>query len=139
MRPDWYLTYVKNLSWILAKKYKKNLNNFDIDVFKKMVKFATDNSCTMKGLIDYEIAKKRNKKEVIIPVFYSSPNRVPASYDALINSDYYKTATDVVDNTKKYIILDSKKVVLVDKVKGNAKVNFSTGFFNTLAFKMKFE
>ncbi|GEM55843.1 hypothetical protein B0A58_15145 [Flavobacterium branchiophilum NBRC 15030 = ATCC 35035] len=139
MRPDWYLTYVKNLSWILATKYKKNLNNFDIDTFKKMVKFATENKCTMKGIIDYEIAKKRNKKEVIIPVFYSNPDRFFASIDAVKNSDYYKTATEVVDNTKKYITLDSKNVVLVDKVKGSPKVNFSTGFFNTLAFKIKFE
>ncbi len=139
MRPDWYLTYVQNLSWILATKYHKNLNNFDIDIFKKMVNFATANNCTMKGIIDYEIAKKRNKKEVIIPVFYSNPSRFFASYDAVINSDYYNTATEVVANTKKYITSENKKVILVDKIKESSKINFSTGFFNTLAFKIKFE
>lgn len=139
MRPDWYLTYVQNLSWILATKYHKNLNNFDIDIFKKMVNFASVNKCTMKGIIDYEIAKKRNKKEVVIPVFYSNPNRFFASLDAVTNSDYYNTATEVVTNTKKYIISENKKVILVDKIKGSSKVNFSTGFFNTLAYKIKFE
>jgi hypothetical protein len=138
MRPEWYLTYVENLSWILATKYKKKLADFKIETFKKMVEFAKKNECSMKGIIDYEIAKKRNKKEVIIPVFYSNPKRFFASYDALINTDYYKTATEVLDYTKKYILNDNKKIVLVKKVKGNSKINFSTGFFNTLAFKIKF-
>ncbi|ELY2018431.1 hypothetical protein SL053_002358 [Flavobacterium psychrophilum] len=104
-----------------------------------MLKFATDNKCSMKGIIDYEIAKKRNKKEVSIPVFYSKPKRFFASIDAVINSDYYNTATEVTDNVKKYIILDNKKITLIEVIKGNPKLNFSTGFFNTLAFKMKFE
>lgn len=139
IRPDWYLTYVKNLSWIIAKKYEKNLNNFDIATFNKMVKFATDNKCSMKGIIDYEIAKKRKKLEVIIPVFYSDINRFFGGYDALFNSDYYNTAIEVVNKTKKYILEDSKKIILVVKVKGDPKINFSTGFFDTLAFKIKFE
>jgi hypothetical protein len=137
MRPDWYLTYVKNLSWILATKFKKNLNNLDISIFIKMTEFAKRKKCTMKGLIDYEIAKKRDKKEVIIPVFYST-DRVFASIDAVFNSDYYKTATKVVANTKEYIALDNKKVLWIKKVKGEEKFN-SNGFFDTLAFKIRFE
>lgn len=48
-----------------------------------MTKFATDNKCSLKGIIDYEIAKKRGKKVFYIPVFYSSPTRFFASLDAI--------------------------------------------------------
>ena len=53
-----------------------------------MFKFATDNKCSLKGIIDYEIAKKRKKREFYIPVYYSSPKRVAASFEATLLTDY---------------------------------------------------
>ncbi|MFZ0596615.1 MAG: hypothetical protein WAM46_06510, partial [Flavobacterium sp.] len=49
IRPDWYLNYVKNLAWLLALKFELDLKKFDISVFEKMTKFATDNKCSLKG------------------------------------------------------------------------------------------
>ena len=88
IRPDWYLCYVENLAWLISIKFKLDLNKLDISVFKKMVNFVSKNKCSMKGIIDFEIAKQRNKKEFYIPVFYSSPLRVLASGDAVFNTDY---------------------------------------------------
>ncbi|MBE0393083.1 hypothetical protein BJQ96_02945 [Flavobacterium sp. PL0002] len=103
MRPEWYLNYVKNLTWILAYRFKLNLKKFDISVFNEMVRFSVENKCSLKGIIDFEIAKKRNKNEVFIPVFYSKINRGWASIDAVYNTDYLDTANSVLSNTKKYI------------------------------------
>lgn len=103
MRPEWYLNYVKNLAWILSYRFKLNLKKLDISIFEKMVKFATKNKCSMKGIIDFEIAKKRNKSEVFIPVFYSKINRGFASIDAVYNTDYLDTAKTVLKNTKTYL------------------------------------
>ena len=88
IRPDWYLCYVENLAWLISIKFKLDLNKLDISVFKKMVNFVAKNKCSMKGIIDFEIAKQRNKKEFYIPVFYSSPLRFLASGDAVFNTDY---------------------------------------------------
>lgn len=113
MRPEWYLNYVKNLAWILSYRFKLNLKNFDLSIFEKMVKFAVKNNCSLKGIIDYEIAVKRCKKEVFIPVYYSKINRFFASADAVYNSDYLDTATQVLENTKKYL-KESKVQILND-------------------------
>ncbi|SDL40437.1 hypothetical protein [Chryseobacterium taihuense] len=69
IRHDWYLCYVENLAWLISIKFKLDLNKLDISVFKKMVNFVSKNKCSMKGIIDFEIAKQRNKKEFYIPVF----------------------------------------------------------------------
>ncbi|GAA4153612.1 hypothetical protein GCM10022217_09570 [Chryseobacterium ginsenosidimutans] len=103
MRPDWYLCYVKNLAWIISVRFKLDHNKLNITLFEKMVKFAKENKCSMKGIIDFEIAKFRKKQEVYIPVFYSKPGRILASADAVYNTDYLGNAKAVVENTKKYI------------------------------------
>ena len=102
IRPDWYLDYVKNLAWLISKKYNLKESNFKIKTFEKMTSFAISNKCSLKGIIDYEIAKIRNKKEVSIPVFYSTGIRA-ASIDAVYYSNYLKIAQDALKLTKKYI------------------------------------
>lgn len=103
MRPEWYLVYVKNLAWILSIKFKLSLKNFDISIFERMVNFAVKNTCSMKGIIDFEISKKMNKSITYIPVFYSKPGRPFASVDAIYMSDYLNNAKSVVENTKLYL------------------------------------
>ncbi len=68
-----------------------------------MVSFVSKNKCSMKGIIDFEIARKRNKKEFYIPVFYSSPSRILASGDAVFNTDYLGSAEEAKNNTIKYL------------------------------------
>ena len=93
----------------------------------------------MKGIIDYEIAKKLGKKEFYIPVFYSKPNRVAASGDAIFNSDYLEIAKNAVENTKKYMIEQGipEKNIFVEEINNwfNPKIN-KGGFFTTEAFKI---
>lgn len=56
-----------------------------------MTKFVAENKCSLKGIIDYEIAKKkREKREFYIPVFYSSPKRPLASGDSTYVINYLK-------------------------------------------------
>jgi hypothetical protein len=142
IRPDWYLNYVKNLAWLLSLKFKLDLNKFDISVFEKMTKFATNNKCSLKGIIDYEIAKKRGKKEFYIPVFYSSPTRLFASIDA-IRSNYLESAKKAKEVTIKYMMydgnypspLEGEEITNLLNVKFNRFGNF---FYYTDAYKMKF-
>jgi hypothetical protein len=138
LRPDWYLDYVKNLAWLLSAKYSLNTSNFDIKIFEKMTDFAISNKCSLKGIIDYEIAKKMKKTKFYVPVLYSNPYRIAASFDAIQNSDYYQTALDVVDLTKLYISKDGIYTnVLVNPIKDmNIKFNTKTGFFRTAAFEI---
>jgi len=144
LRPDWYLNYVKNLAWILALKFHLDSSKFDLSVFKKMTKFATDNKCSLKGIIDYEIAKKRRKREFYIPVFYSSPNRFFASVDAVKNTDYLKNAKNAKEFATKYMMyegnypkpLEGEEITDILRVKFSLKTeNF---FYYTNAFKLKF-
>ncbi|KIQ16433.1 hypothetical protein RT99_20390 [Flavobacterium sp. MEB061] len=138
LRPDWYLDYVKNLAWLLSAKYSLSTSNFDIKIFERMTTFAVSNKCSLKGIIDYEIAKKMKKVKFYVPVLYSNPNRIAASYDAVINTDYYKTALEVIDETKLYILKDGVyKNIEVNPIKDmNVKFNFKTGFFRTAAFEI---
>lgn len=138
LRPKWYLDYVKNLAWLLSAKYNLNGANFDIKIFEKMTTFAVSNKCSLKGLIDYEIAKKKQKTKFYIPVLYSNPNRIAASYDAVKNTDYYQTALDVVEKAKLYISKDGiYKNIVVNPIKDmNVKYNVKTGFFRTSAFEI---
>lgn len=137
MRPEWYLDYVKNLAWLLSMKYNLKGSNFDIKVFERMTSFATANTCPLKGIIDYEIAKKMKKTKFYIPVLYST-YRIAAGYDAVKNTDYYQTALDVVEKTKLYIAKDAiytnVKVVPIKDL--NVKFNLKTGFFRTAAFEV---
>lgn len=138
LRPDWYLDYVKNLAWLLSKKNNLNSLGFDIKLFEKMTSFAVVNRCSLKGIIDYEIAKKMKKTKFYVPVLYSNPSRIPASFDAVKNTDYYQTALDVVDKTKLYISKDGiYKNITVNPIKDmNVKYNVKTGFFRTAAFEI---
>lgn len=139
LRPDWYLFYVQNLSWLLSEKFKLDNLKLDLDVFKKMTRFASKQKCSMKGIIDYEIAKKLNKKVVYVPVFYSESIRVLASGDAVLNTNYLKIAKDVVENTKKYLIEQGVSVnnIKVEEIDNwfNPKINRG-GVFVTEAFKI---
>jgi hypothetical protein len=94
---------------------------------------------SQRGVIDYEIAKKLNKKIVYVPVFYSEIIRVLASGDAVLNTNYLKIAKDIVDNTKKYLMeqgisADNIKVEEIDNW-FNPKINRG-GVFVTEAFKI---
>jgi hypothetical protein len=145
IRPDWYLNYVKNLAWLLALKFKLDLKKLDIAVFEKMTKFATDNKCSLRGIIDYEIAKKRGRKEFFIPVFYSSPTRFFASGDAVIRADYLQGAKDAKTLTISYMIMDDHwptpldgKEVKTDLLDFRFTFQTHNWFFNTKAFKMNY-
>lgn len=146
IRPDWYLNYVKNLAWLLSIKFTLDLNKFDIKVFEKMTKFASanDNKCSLKGIIDYEIAKKRGKREFYIPVYYASPKRGLASADALFNANYLKSAKEAKEFTIKYMMyegdyplpLEGEAITNLLHVKISFfKDNF---FYYTDAYKLKF-
>ncbi len=138
LRPEWYLDYVKNLAWLLSTKYNLSTTNFDIKIFEKMTNFAVSNKCTLKGIIDYEIAKKIKKEKFYVPVLYSNPNRIAASFDAVKNTDYYQTAIEIVDKTKSYISKDGiYKKIVVNPIKDmSVKFNIKTGFFRTAAFEI---
>lgn len=101
LRPDWYHIYVQNLSWLIASKYKLNNLLLNLSVFDKMINFIVRNKCSMKGIIDYEIAKLRNEKVVYIPIYYANGKILAAVDEAL--SDYEKRAVNVVEYTVKYL------------------------------------
>lgn len=66
-----------------------------------MTKFATKNKCSLKGIIDFEIARQRYKKIFYIPVYYSSPTRLLATGDEL-KSKYISDAEDSKNKTVEY-------------------------------------
>lgn len=119
LRPNWYYIYVQNLSWLISTKYGLDNSKLDLTVFDKMISFVNKNQCTMKGIIDYEVAKKLGKNEFYIPIFYASGNRLLASIDANFNTNYLKVAKEVVENTKKYLIEQgiSESNIKVEEVK----------------------
>jgi len=101
LRPDWYHIYVQNLSWLIASKYKLNNLLLDLSVFDKMINFIVRNKCSMKGIIDYEIAKRRNEKVVYVPIYYANGKVLAAVDEAL--SDYEARAISAVQFTVKYL------------------------------------
>jgi transposase len=144
IRPDWYLNYVKNLAWLLALKFKLDLQKFDISVFERMTKFATENKCSLKGIIDYEIAKKRGKREFFIPVFYSSPTRLAASGDSIAFTDYLQKAKEAKEFTIKYMMYEGNYPIPFDgeEITNLLNLKFSIKtenyFYYTDAYKLKF-
>ena len=106
VRPQWYSFYVKNLAYIISQKFGLNYGRFNnqADVFERMINFVAKHKISMKGIIDYEIAKKLGKKEFYIPVFYAKINRPFAYVDANFKTDYIEEAKKAVKNTKKYMI-----------------------------------
>jgi hypothetical protein len=110
LRPQWYMTYVKNLAWLLAVKFDKPKLSFsDVMLFDGMVKYAQDQRCSLKGIIDYQVAKKLGQSEFYIPVFYYykySKKDAPtpgAWLDATLVTDYPEVAKEVLRNTKRYL------------------------------------
>lgn len=138
MRPEWYLCYVKNLAWIISVRFKLEHKKLNVKLFEHMVEFAQKIPCSMKGIIDFEIAKFRKKQEVYIPVFYSKASRVLASGDAVYNSDYLANAKIVVENTKKYIKENNGNILNEGKEThhGNVKIHKKPG---TSLFDFEFE
>ncbi|WP_435356912.1 hypothetical protein [Emticicia sp. SJ17W-69] len=96
LRPEWYLTYVQNLATLL--KIKFNLKGeLDLPVFKQMTDFAVKNKKSMKGIIDFEIARFNNHNYVEIPIFHTSIMH-PVAAMIFRNYDYEaetKIATDL--------------------------------------------
>ena len=137
MRPEWYLYYVKNLAWLLSIRYNLDEKKLDVSVFEKMTQFVSRNKCSMKGIIDFEIAKIRKRKMFYIPVFYSSPKRAMASVDAVFNTDYMSSAENAKDFTSKYMKEKGLNPV-VEEIEGNIKVSFISDdfFYSTQAFKI---
>ncbi len=137
MRPEWYLYYVKNLAWLLSIRYNLDEKKLDVSVFEKMTRFVSRNKCSMKGIIDFEIAKIRKRKMFYIPVFYSSPKRAMASVDAVFNTDYMNSAENAKDFTSKYMKEQGLNAV-VEEIEGNIKVSFISDdfFYSTQAFKI---
>lgn len=71
VRPEWYLQYVKTLSGLL--KYKYNLpGKIDENIFKDMIKYTVDNKCSMRGVIDVEIAIHEGQNYVDVYKFLTS-------------------------------------------------------------------
>ncbi|WP_029273521.1 hypothetical protein [Flavobacterium sp. KJJ] len=144
IRPDWYLNYVKNLAWLLSLKFNLDLTKFDITVFEKMTNFATDNKCSLKGISDYEIAKKRGKREFYIPVYYSSPKRPMASIDALFYTNYLKSAKQAKEFATKYMMYDGNYPAPLEGEEITNLLNTKFSFFKanyfyyTYAYKLKF-
>ena len=137
VRPRWYYLYVKNLAKILSLKY--NITKpFDATVFEQMLGYASKNKSKLKGIIDYEIAKKLNKNYFIVPVFYAG-DLFFANIDKLLFTDYMKEAKDAKDNALKYIqsISPNAKIEVIE-IKGNMNLN-SSCFYNTLAYKIYFK
>jgi hypothetical protein len=94
-----------------------------------MVSFAKQRRCSLKGIIDYEIAKKQNKKVFYVPVPYASIARPMALGDAVFYTNYLQTAKDVVENVKLYLAPRNIQVTPV--------LGFNNdGRFNILAYKI---
>ncbi|PWS28677.1 hypothetical protein DHW03_02185 [Pedobacter yonginense] len=139
MRPDWYLSYVKNLSWIIAKKYNLDESKLDLNVFNKMIDFAKSERASLKGIIDYEIAKKLGAQEVYIPIFYAKSYMLIAMADAKWLTDYSAIAKKALALTQKYILMDGRKDVVGSlevsiKMKNNRSDSFKTNGFK-ISFK----
>lgn len=102
LRTDWYLFYVQNLAWLISEKFKLNNSTLNMETFKKMTRFAIINKCSLKGIIDYEIAKIRKQNTIYVPLFYAD-GRILASIDEAIITNYEKVAIDATQYTIKYL------------------------------------
>lgn len=141
LRPNWYLIYVENLAWLIANKYNLEYSKLDLSLFNKMVNFLARNinkKPSMKGIIDYEIAKFLGKKEIYIPVYYANSPRILASIDG-IKTNYLQIAKNVLELTKKYIVEQGvpSNNIMVEEINNwiNPKINIG-GFYVTEAFKI---
>ncbi len=141
LRPNWYFIYVQNLAWLIANKYNLEYSKLDLSLFNKMLDFLKRNQKekpSMKGIIDYEIAKFLGKKEIYIPVYYANSPRILASVDG-IKTNYLQIAKNVLELTKKYIVEQGvpSNNIMVEEINNwiNPKINRG-GFYVTEAFKI---
>jgi hypothetical protein len=129
--------YVQNLFTLLNYKFNEYTGNLDLELFQGMVSFASLKKCSLKGIIDYEIAKKKGQTTFYIPVFYSKADRIAASMDAVFNTDYLQVAKDALSRTKEY--LNQKGVNFsVETTNGEKTYINKNGTFKTKAFKVNF-
>lgn len=106
LRPQWYFIYVQNLAWLIANKYNLEYSKLDLSLFNKMLNFIKknqDKKPSMKGIIDYEIAKFLGKKEFYVPIYYASVNRILAWALDAPRTNYKEVAYRVVDLSTKYL------------------------------------
>ena len=117
LRPKWYLIYVKNLAQLISAKYDTDPTALDFSLFEKMTRFASSNTCSLKGIIDYEISKKLNRDYVVIPAYYASIADYAAYIDDAVLNDYSEIAKAVKDKTIKYIRdIDNKQILRVEEI-----------------------
>lgn len=98
IRPDWFISYVKNLSTLLKIKYNLS-GNLDLEVFNRMVQYTTKNKISMKGVIAYEIKRKLNQPILEIPIFQRPHDRILLDLD---NTDYEVVALSAKDWAEAY-------------------------------------
>jgi hypothetical protein len=94
-------------------------SNFDNSIFSKMVSFAKRKSCSLKGIIDYEVSKQLGKNYFFVPVFYGTTSHAVASADAVLNTNYIKVAEEIRDNSIEYLTSEcgiSKENIIVERV-----------------------
>lgn len=140
IRPKWYLTYVENLAYLLSIKFNLDIEGFkkEFVVFERMVTFVKKMSCSMKGIIDYEITKHLGFNQFFVPVYYASGDRAAAGIDG-IKSDYLQIAKDIVQNTKSYLKERgiSEKNIIVREILNPDKLYINkNGLFRTEAFQI---
>jgi len=81
----------------------------------------------------------KKEKVFYVPVFYSVSDRILASGDAVFNTNYYKIAKEIVENSKKYMIKHgiNEENIEIEEINNwfNPKIN-RNGIFFTEAFKI---
>lgn len=137
MRPDWYLSYVKNLAWLLSIKFDLDLSKLDISVFERMTGFATKNKCSLKGIIDFEIARQRHKRMFYIPVYYSSPSRIGATLDEL-KSNYISDAEKAKNKTVEYM-LETYNFPIIEEVNTLKRLKFTLQTSSFIDIKLAYK
>ena len=113
-RPPLFLKYVNNVAKMMASKYNKDLDCFDINKFKELTEYAVANKISLLGIMNYEVAKMQGEN-----MFFVHKTLVPNIFEPFLKTKAaYKTQ---VENTIKY--LDSKGVKFTTK-----EVTRSQGF-----------
>lgn len=123
VRPEWYLSYVKNLTVLIKLKFGLT-KNIDFKIFNQMTDFVVKNKKSMKGVIDFEIARFYNKNYVKIPIFKTSVEH-GAAYVLFDDEDLLKETITAKDMAILYAKTYYKKEVkLIEKTKNFYKITF---------------
>ncbi|MDW8850023.1 fibronectin type III domain-containing protein [Flavobacterium sp. MMLR14_040] len=123
VRPEWYLSYVKNLTILIKLKFGLPYNvNFKI--FNQMTDFVVKNKKSMKGVIDFEIARYYDKNYVKIPIYKTSIKH-GAAYVLFDEEDLLEEAKTAKDMAILYAKTYYKKEVkLIEKTDNFYKITF---------------